>query len=313
MTGQPTPIDPTREPAPFRSSRRSVLKLGLAGIGTAVVAAACGSNNDDAAATPAPSTATTAAAGNTATATSTATVGSPATAAATATTTAASGATALTAADFAELEACILTPEQTEGPYYLNADLMRRDITEGHNGLPLRLGLLVQDTACQPIEGALVDAWHADIDGDYSAYIDGMEDDDDGGPGSTFLRGTQLTNADGIVEFDTIYPGWYTGRAVHIHLKVHIESRTVLTSQLFFDDAVTDAVYEAAPYNAHGTRNTRNANDSIFNANGNQLALVKDEAGSRGAGKLALLILGVDPAATSTAGRGGGPGGNFPR
>ncbi len=98
------------------------------------------------------------------------------------------GSSPLTAADFAALGTCLLTPEQMEGPFYLAGDMVRRDITDGLPGHPLRLGVRVVDAACEPIPGAVVDIWHADVDGDYSGYIDGTAGDD-AGEGTTFLRG----------------------------------------------------------------------------------------------------------------------------
>lgn len=205
---------------------------------------------------------------------------------------------ALTAADFAALGPCLLIPEQTEGPFYLGADLERRDITEGQPGHPLRLGLRVVDAACEPIAGAVVDVWHADVDGDYSGFVDGSDSDDDAGEGTTFLRGSQVADAEGIVEFATIYPGWYTGRAVHVHVKAHIGGSTVLTSQLYFPEDLTDTVHAEAAYRAHGTRDTRNDTDMIAGdpaAAGNLL-----HTSAAGDGTLGLVLLGVDPAVSPT-------------
>jgi protocatechuate 3,4-dioxygenase beta subunit len=101
---------------------------------------------------------------------------------------------------------CVLMPELTEGPYYLDLDLVRSDITEGRPGLPLDLRVNVVDAgSCEPIEGAAVDVWHCDAEGIYSG-VDGAE-------GETFCRGVQLTDAGGTAEFLTVFPGWYTGRA----------------------------------------------------------------------------------------------------
>lgn len=165
---------------------------------------------------------------------------------------------------------CTLTPSQTEGPYYLDIDKVRRDIREGRPGTPLVVALKVQAADCKPLAGAAVDIWHCDATGDYS------------GDGATFMRGTQVTDADGNAEFLTVYPGWYRGRTVHIHAKVHIDSRSELTTQLYFDDAVSDAVYATAPYNDRGRRSTRNTNDTISRG-GPQLNLSKDGDGYRGA------------------------------
>jgi protocatechuate 3,4-dioxygenase beta subunit len=200
--------------------------------------------------------------------------------------------TTLTPDDFAALGACKLVPEQTEGPFYADLDLVRRDITEARPGHALRLGVQVVDAACEPLPGALVDIWHCDIDGDYSAFTDGSGGDDEG-EGTRFLRGTQVANDDGIAEFRTIYPGWYTGRAVHIHTKVHLDQTTVLTTQLYLSEDLTDEVHTQPPYAAHGQRNTRIENDFIAGdpaANGNLLATSPD-----GSGTLGLVVLGVNP------------------
>jgi protocatechuate 3,4-dioxygenase beta subunit len=205
--------------------------------------------------------------------------------------------TTLTPEDFEALGACKMVPEQTEGPFYADLGLMRRDLTEGRAGHPLRLGARVVDEACEPIPGALVDIWHCDVDGDYSAFVDGSGGDDEG-DGTTFLRGTQMTNDDGIVEFHTNYPGWYTGRAVHIHTKAHLEGGFVRTTQLYLPEEVTDQVHAQEPYAAQGTRDTRNEQDFIAGdpaANGNLLATSAD-----GAGTLGLVVLGVDAEAAAT-------------
>jgi protocatechuate 3,4-dioxygenase beta subunit len=202
--------------------------------------------------------------------------------------------TSLTPADFAALRPCKLVPEQTQGPFYADLDLVRRDITEGLRGHPLRLGLQVVDAGqdCRPVPDAMVDIWHADVDGDYSAFVDGGSEDD-AGPGTTFLRGTQVSNRDGIVEFRTNYPGWYTGRAVHIHVMVHLDGATVATTQLYFPEEWTDRVHAQAPYAAHGTRDTRNEDDFIAGdpaAGGNLVAASAD-----GTGTLGLVVLGINP------------------
>lgn len=201
---------------------------------------------------------------------------------------------ALTAADFDAVGTCRLVPEKTAGPFPLDRQFDRRDVTEGGPGRPLRLGLRVVDAHCAPVPDAAVEIWHCDATGDYSAFRD-----DGGGKdaaaGTTFLRGTQSATPDGIVEFVTIYPGWYRGRAVHIHLRVHRDDATVLTSQLFFPDDYTDAVYASAPYARFGTPDTRNRDDSIAGdpTTEGTLVTVRDADTDRGAGTLALLNLGV--------------------
>ena len=141
----------------------------------------------------------------------------------------------------------------------------------------------------------MVDVWHADVDGDYSGFADGSGSADDAGEGTTFLRGSQVADADGIVEFATVYPGWYTGRAVHVHVKAHLDGQTVLTSQLYFPEDLTDTVHAGEPYAAHGVRDTRNDSDAIAGdpaAAGNLL-----HTSGAGDGTLGLVVLGVDPAA----------------
>jgi len=155
---------------------------------------------------------------------------------------------------------CILMPELTEGPYYLDLDLVRRDITEGRPGVPFDLAVSVVDAdSCEPIEGAAVDVWHCDAEGVYS----GVQ-----GDSGTFLRGVQMTGADGVASFRTIFPGWYTGRAVHVHLKVALGTTDVHTGQLFFDEATLAATYESEPYASRGGPDTSNKADGIYGQSG---------------------------------------------
>jgi protocatechuate 3,4-dioxygenase beta subunit len=173
------------------------------------------------------------------------------------------------AALFGEAGTCTLTKEETEGPYYFDVDSIRSDIREDREGTPLRLAVRVQSAdTCTPIANAVVDIWHCDAGGLYS----GFESASQGGPGGgktdeeTYLRGAQVTNKDGIVEFLTVYPGWYRGRTVHIHAKLHVDKETVLTTQMFFDEDLTAKVYQAAPYASHTGRETFNDDDGIFDA-----------------------------------------------
>ena len=202
-------------------------------------------------------------------------------------------------------------PEKTAGPFPLDEQFDRRDITEGVPGQPMRLGLRVLDESCAPIPGATVEVWHADSSGDYSAFIDNGGGKDDG-PGTTFLRGTQTAGDDGIVEFLTVYPGWYSGRAVHIHLRVHLDDATVLTSQMFFDADFTAGVYANAPYAEFGLPDTSNEADGIAGDPAAEGTLVHTSAAdtSSGPGTLALLNLAVDPSARSTSSSAGGSGGS---
>jgi protocatechuate 3,4-dioxygenase beta subunit len=218
--------------------------------------------------------------------------------------------TALTVADFESLGTCTLLSEKTAGPFPLDEQFDRRDITEGYPGHPLRLGLRVVDASCAPVPGAVVEIWHTDATGDYSAFADGGGGKDEG-KGTTFLRGSQTANDDGIVEFMSLYPGWYPGRAVHIHLRVHIGETTVLTSQLFFDDAYSAEIFTTGEYESNGQPSTLTANDSIAGdpeAEGSLLHLSAADT-DNGAGTLALLNLGIDPTAVSNGGGGGPRGG----
>ena len=206
------------------------------------------------------------------------------------------GPTGLTAADFTDVETCTLTPEQIEGPFFLDDDLVRRDMTEGLDGHPLRVGIRVLDRSCEPLPGAAVDLWHADIDGEYSGFLSGRPGRDrSGGATATFLRGTQLTDDEGIVELATIYPGWYPGRAVHLHTKVRVDQASVLTTQLYFDDELNTRILTTGPYAAlgRGGPDRTNASDGFAGdpgANGLLLATRDD-----GPGTLALAVLAVAP------------------
>lgn len=160
---------------------------------------------------------------------------------------------------------CLLTPETTEGPYYIDPRLVRADITEGRPGVPLALALQVVDGDCRPVPGARVDVWHCDAAGDYSGFARQGSDRANDTRGETFLRGTQETGTGGVARFATVWPGWYRGRTPHIHFKVFLDRRTMLTSQLFFPDGVSEQIYRAAaPYEARAAaQDTTNANDGI--------------------------------------------------
>jgi Dioxygenase len=183
------------------------------------------------------------------------------------------------------LVSCVLTQELTEGPYYVAAERLRRDITEGKAGVSLRLRLtIVNATSCKPIRNAAVDIWHCDALGIYSGAIAGS-------PGTNFLRGVQRTAAKGVATFDTIYPGWYPGRAVHIHVKVHVAGNVVHTGQLFFPAKVTNAVYRRTPYSTHGgTPDTLNAADSIFRNGGSKGMLTLAKSGTVYVGSIAMGV-----------------------
>lgn len=186
---------------------------------------------------------------------------------------------------------CVTKPALTEGPFFVDEKLNRSDIRSDPSngtvkaGVPLKLKFYVSrvsGSSCTPLVGAWVDIWHTDASGGYSD-VSGQ-----GNPnnlGQKFLRGYQVTDSNGSVEFTTIYPGWYSGRTVHIHYKIRLFAGSTktyeFTSQLTFDDALTDQVFTQAPYNTRGARNTRNSNDGIAQEGGSAilLSLASDGAG----------------------------------
>ncbi|MBF6214132.1 intradiol ring-cleavage dioxygenase [Nocardia puris] len=177
--------------------------------------------------------------------------------------------------------ACVLTPEGTEGPYYVDTDLVRGDIREDRPGIPLALRVSVVDAgACAPLRGAAVDIWHADAHGDYSGL----------GEGSRFLRGIQHTDDAGTATFATIFPGWYDNRTVHIHVKVHVGGREIHTGQLYFDDEITSAVATFAPYTDRTEPRTRNDRDFLFRRGHALLAV----SGHPSEGYRAEITLGIN-------------------
>ncbi len=177
---------------------------------------------------------------------------------------------------------CVALPEMTEGPFFVDDRLERADIRVEPGdgsvtpGAVLELRLNVSQLAgdqCTPFPGAMVDIWHCDANGAYSGAADSRSDTLD----KRFLRGYQFTDANGQVHFTTIYPGWYPGRAVHIHFKIQSpeESGKALefTSQLFFDDAFSAKVFTQPPYAVHGAHDKKNVDDGIFRRGGEQLIL----------------------------------------
>ena len=190
---------------------------------------------------------------------------------------------------------CVVRPQQTEGPYFVDEKLNRSDLTTDpatgavRPGVPLSIAFRVSRTSaglCGPLGGALVDVWQCDALGAYS--------DIGGAAGSRFLRGYQVTDASGNARFSTIYPGWYAGRAVHVHFKIRSEagavSRFEFTSQLYFDESVTDAVHAQPPYSGRGRRDTLNQRDGIFAGGGPQLLLAVAREGSGYAGTFDIAL-----------------------
>ncbi|WP_163831070.1 intradiol ring-cleavage dioxygenase [Spartinivicinus ruber] len=160
---------------------------------------------------------------------------------------------------------CSLTPEQIEGPFYIDTGLIRHDITENKVGAPLILMFSVVDAeTCQPIKDAVVDLWQADALGYYSGFDKQGPNQDKDFSGETFLRGTQITNNHGQCIFQTIYPGHYTGRATHLHLKIIFNNKSLITTQLYFPDDISDQVHQTSPYNENLAERTRNEDDWIM-------------------------------------------------
>jgi len=179
---------------------------------------------------------------------------------------------------------CVLTPEQTEGPYYIAGEKFRRDITEGRAGVPLLLRLRVVDAStCRPIRNAAVDIWHADALGVYSGFGSGARS-------RTFMRGIQRTDVKGLARFRTVYPGWYRGRTVHIHVKVHLAGNVVHTGQLYFPDSLTDKVFRRRPYSRRPRRTTRDADDFVFAQGGRRSMLALRKVGSAYVGAITMGV-----------------------
>ena len=309
-------------------TRRKLLS-GAGGVGALAFLAACGSKTTTAA-----PTATTTAQPAATTSAASATSAAASSGATTVVSTAAAASTPTTAAT-ATPGAAVLAAEMTEGPYWLDLNLVRSDIRETETGALLALKLAVVDVATgKPIEGANVDMWHCSAEGIYSGFTGASAAANPGGgqagaqpsgsgnppPGApagpaggqaggpppggappggqggkgggaqkaddkTFLRGIQPTDKTGVATFTTVYPGWYTGRTVHIHVKVNVGGKTIHTGQLFFDDTYTDTVFkDNTPYNARAAQQMRNANDGIFNGGGagSILVIAKDDKGYSG-------------------------------
>ena len=179
--------------------------------------------------------------------------------------------------------ACVLAPEQTAGPFYLDDQRLRRDVTDGKPGVPLTLRLEVVDAStCRPLRRAAVEIWHCDASGVYSGVR---------GDRGTFLRGIQRTDARGLALFRTIYPGWYPGRTPHVHVQVSLGGNVVHTGQLYFPDEVTDVVYRRPPYDRRPGRDPRNVGDSVYRNGGKRSTLRIRRSGSGYIGSIRMGVL----------------------
>jgi protocatechuate 3,4-dioxygenase beta subunit len=181
--------------------------------------------------------------------------------------------------------ACVARPQQTEGPYFVDERLHRSDITSDPTngvikpGTPLDLSFTVSRLAgasCTPLAGAMVDVWHCDHLGIYSDVRDPSFDTS----GQKFLRGYQVTDPQGVAHFKTIYPGWYQGRAVHIHFKIRSAPEAnpgfEFTSQIYFDEAINDRVFARQPYAAKSGTRVPNERDGIYRRGGRELTVKPD-------------------------------------
>ena len=227
-------------------------------------------------------------------------------------------------------ECMTLMTSVTEGPYYLDGALVRKDITEGKAGVPLTLRLTVVDATdgCTPVKGAAVEIWHCDAWGYYSGYTTANpggsapaeSEEGDSANDQTYLRGYQVANANGVVKFETIFPGWYTPRTCHIHVKVHTGGekedgtyeggKVNYTGQLFFADDIAEEIFTLDPYAKHTGSYTVLADDMVYDGGGAASGLLTLKAVHKkdpSKGYKGSLTLGVDPDAESTgAGSGGG-------
>jgi len=197
---------------------------------------------------------------------------------------------------------CWITPEETQGPFYFDPALLRQDIRDGRPGVLLDMEFTVIDEVCRTQAGVLVDLWQCDKDGCYSGYNQPTCNS----IGQTFLRGTQVTDADGIVNFRTIYPGWYPGRATHVHFKVRSNTTTYKTSQFCFPEAVNAAVYASPLYANRGANPISNQQDPIFGSPAPLHQILENVAGNPTDGYTGTFTIGL--VATST----GVPGAEAP-
>ncbi|MCP3142133.1 dioxygenase family protein [Pyxidicoccus xibeiensis] len=211
---------------------------------------------------------------------------------------------------------CALTCAATLGPCYATT-IERKDISEGHDGLPVRLALRVVDEACNPIQGASVDIWHTAPEGLYSGEdaSDFCTSGDATARAARWFRGVQTTDANGRVDFDTCFPGWYSSRTIHIHFTIRVNGSEYVTSQLFFEDDLSDDIVGNQPlYNTRGARDTTNQNDTVVSADAVSDYVFQTERmddGAMLAWKTLVIRSSLSNAQCSIPGGsgGGGPGG----
>ncbi|MCB9637624.1 MAG: protocatechuate 3,4-dioxygenase [Myxococcales bacterium] len=165
------------------------------------------------------------------------------------------------------LTACALVATTTEGPCTTSTDLVRTDISDGWKGLPVRLSIKVVDTSCNPLSGATVRIWHTNYEGSYSGQTpnNNMCLKTQSYSANDFFRGVQTTDAEGVVSFDTCFPGWYRGRAVHIHFQIKQGNTSTRVSQLFFPEDITQEIFSKhSEYSSYGQPDTNFSNDNIM-------------------------------------------------
>jgi protocatechuate 3,4-dioxygenase beta subunit len=206
---------------------------------------------------------------------------------------------------------CTLTKAMILGPCYADT-LAREDISEGSAGIPLRLSfLVVRAEDCSPVADATVDVWHVNVGGFYSTFATGTtcNPGQEDSSNEKFCRGVQTTNVEGRVNFSSVVPGWYAGRAVHIHFTVRVSGEEYLTSQLFFEDSLLDEIEQQVDYEPRGTRDTRNTQDAILPGDeGSSFVLdfAKRSDGALHAWKVLALRSSLDEELPSAGGIGGG-------
>jgi len=201
--------------------------------------------------------------------------------------------------------ACRLTPEQEEGPFYVPLERVRSGIADGQPGVRLAITFRIVDAAtCEPLPNAAVDVWHCNAAGNYS------DEPREGTSGEKYLRGIQITNPNGEAAFTSVFPGWYRGRTVHVHVKVltggvvggtYTGGHTCHTGDVFFPEVTNDEIAAAAPYaSANAGARTRNAADPIWSAQGGSAAMCAVD-GTAATGFTASITLALDPRATPAA------------